>query len=157
MAFSDEHIAVWALEFAIAIFVVACPCGIALAAPTALLVGSGLAAKHGILAHGGGEAFQEMAQLDLIVFDKTGTLTEGGRTFPKIRVFPKIRSIPSFEPQTPHIVVSPHRIPTSTMPPSLFVPFLLAGMIITVREYSFFILFTHSLRDQAISYGVNGW
>ncbi|TFK55683.1 heavy metal translocatin [Heliocybe sulcata] len=69
---------VWSLEFAIAVFVVACPCGIGLAAPTALLVGSGLAAKFGILARGGGEAFQEAAQLDLIVFDKTGTLTEGG-------------------------------------------------------------------------------
>ncbi|OCH90973.1 heavy metal translocatin [Obba rivulosa] len=69
---------VWSLEFAIAVFVVACPCGIGLAAPTALLVGSGLAAKFGILARGGGEAFQEAAQLDIIVFDKTGTLTEGG-------------------------------------------------------------------------------
>ncbi|KAG2367395.1 heavy metal translocatin [Suillus spraguei] len=69
---------VWSLEFAIAVFVVACPCGIGLAAPTALLVGSGLAAKHGILARGGGEAFQEMAQVDILVFDKTGTLTEGG-------------------------------------------------------------------------------
>ncbi|KAG1755715.1 heavy metal translocatin [Suillus lakei] len=68
----------WSLEFAIAVFVVACPCGIGLAAPTALLVGSGLAAKYGILARGGGEAFQEMAQLDIVVFDKTGTLTEGG-------------------------------------------------------------------------------
>ncbi|KAM5540378.1 hypothetical protein V8D89_005836 [Ganoderma adspersum] len=70
--------AVWSLEFAIAVFVVACPCGIGLAAPTALLVGSGLAAKFGVLARGGGEAFQEAAQLDIIVFDKTGTLTEGG-------------------------------------------------------------------------------
>lgn len=69
---------VWSLEFAIAVFVVACPCGIGLAAPTALLVGSGLAAKYGILARGGGEAFQEAAQLDIIVFDKTGTLTQGG-------------------------------------------------------------------------------
>ncbi|KAI0068680.1 heavy metal translocatin [Artomyces pyxidatus] len=69
---------VWSLEFAIAVFVVACPCGIGLAAPTALLVGSGLAANFGILARGGGEAFQEAAQLDAIVFDKTGTLTEGG-------------------------------------------------------------------------------
>lgn len=71
-------VAVWSLEFAIAVFVVACPCGIGLAAPTALLVGSGLAAKYGILVRGGGEAFQEAAQLDLVVFDKTGTLTEGG-------------------------------------------------------------------------------
>ncbi|KAF5393831.1 hypothetical protein D9757_000032 [Collybiopsis confluens] len=68
---------VWALEFAIAVFVVACPCGIGLAAPTALLVGSGLAAKYGILARGGGEAFQEASRLDIVVFDKTGTITEG--------------------------------------------------------------------------------
>ncbi|KAI9447985.1 heavy metal translocatin [Lactarius indigo] len=70
---------VWSLEFAIAVFVVACPCGIGLAAPTALLVGSGLAAKFGILVRGGGEAFQEAAQLDAIAFDKTGTLTIGGQ------------------------------------------------------------------------------
>ncbi|KAH9045354.1 heavy metal translocatin [Lactarius pseudohatsudake] len=70
---------VWSLEFAIAVFVVACPCGIGLAAPTALLVGSGLAAKFGILVRGGGEAFQEAAQLDAIAFDKTGTLTVGGQ------------------------------------------------------------------------------
>lgn len=67
----------WSLEFAVAVFVVACPCGLALAAPTALFVGGGLAAKHGILVKGGGEAFQEASRLDAIVFDKTGTLTEG--------------------------------------------------------------------------------
>ncbi len=70
--------AFWSLEFAIAVFVVACPCGIGLAAPTALFVGSGLAAKHGILVRGGGEAFQEASNIDAVVFDKTGTLTEGG-------------------------------------------------------------------------------
>ncbi|KAL9112905.1 MAG: hypothetical protein Q9187_007700, partial [Circinaria calcarea] len=69
--------AFWSLEFAIAVFVVACPCGIGLAAPTALFVGGGLAAKHGILVRGGGEAFQEAGDLDAVVFDKTGTLTEG--------------------------------------------------------------------------------
>ncbi|KAA6415305.1 MAG: copper resistance-associated P-type ATPase [Lasallia pustulata] len=70
--------AFWSLEFAIAVFVVACPCGIGLAAPTALFVGGGLAAKSGILVRGGGEAFQEASDLDAVVFDKTGTLTEGG-------------------------------------------------------------------------------
>ncbi|KAG4423607.1 hypothetical protein IFR04_003289 [Cadophora malorum] len=70
--------AFWALHFAITVFVAACPCGIALAAPTALFVGSGLAAQHGILVKGGGEAFQDASALDVVVFDKTGTLTEGG-------------------------------------------------------------------------------
>ncbi|KAK9315241.1 hypothetical protein V1524DRAFT_430424 [Lipomyces starkeyi] len=73
---------VWSLEFAISVFVVACPCGIGLAAPTAMFVGTGIAAKYGILPRGGGEAFQEGAQVDVVVFDKTGTLTEGGA--PKI-------------------------------------------------------------------------
>lgn len=70
--------ALWSLRFAIAVFVIACPCGIGLAAPTALFVGGGLAAQHGILVRGGGEAFQEASALDCIVFDKTGTLTQGG-------------------------------------------------------------------------------
>lgn len=69
---------VWSLQFAIAVFIIACPCGIGLAAPTALFVGGGLAAKHGILVKGGGEAFQEASKLDIVVFDKTGTLTQGG-------------------------------------------------------------------------------
>jgi Cu+-exporting ATPase len=73
----DSWIA-WSLQFAIAVFVVACPCGLALAAPTALFVGGGLAAKHGILVKGGGEAFEKASKLDCIVFDKTGTLTLGG-------------------------------------------------------------------------------
>lgn len=67
----------WSLQFAIAVFVVACPCGLALAAPTALFVGGGLAAQHGILVKGGGEAFEKASRLDCIVFDKTGTLTVG--------------------------------------------------------------------------------
>jgi len=54
----------WSLRFAISVFVVACPCGIGLAAPTALFVGGGLAAKNGILVKGGGEAFQEASDLD---------------------------------------------------------------------------------------------
>lgn len=87
----------WSLEFAIAVFVVACPCGIGLAAPTALLVGSGLAAKYGILARGGGEAFQEMAQVDVVVFDKTGTLTEGGQ--PQVSDF-EVTSGPAWTRQT---------------------------------------------------------
>ena len=68
----------FALQFAIAVFVVACPCGLALAAPTAIFVGGGLAAKHGILAKGGGEAFEKASHIDCVVFDKTGTLTQGG-------------------------------------------------------------------------------
>lgn len=68
----------FAFQFAIAVFVVACPCGLGLAAPTAIFVGGGLAAKYGILAKGGGEAFEKASKVDCVVFDKTGTLTVGG-------------------------------------------------------------------------------
>lgn len=72
----------FSLQFAISVFVVACPCGLGLATPTAVFVGSGLAAKHGLLVKGGGEAFEKASQIDCVVFDKTGTLTVGGE--PKI-------------------------------------------------------------------------
>lgn len=73
---------IWSLQFAISVFVIACPCGIGLAAPTACYVGGGLAAKYGILVQGGGEAFQEASLVDCVAFDKTGTLTQGGE--PKV-------------------------------------------------------------------------
>ncbi|CAK7270300.1 hypothetical protein SEPCBS119000_004018 [Sporothrix epigloea] len=69
---------VFSLQFAIAVFVVACPCGLGLAAPTAIFVAGGMAAKHGILVKGGGEAFEKASRIDCVVFDKTGTLTLGG-------------------------------------------------------------------------------
>ncbi|KAI2607974.1 heavy metal translocatin [Hypoxylon sp. NC1633] len=70
---------VFSLQFSIAVFVVACPCGLALAAPTAIFVGGGLAAKHGLLVKGGGEAFEKASRIDCVIFDKTGTLTVGGK------------------------------------------------------------------------------
>lgn len=66
-----------AFQFAIAVLVIACPCGIGLAAPTAQAVGSGLLAKAGILAQGGGEAVQLASNVNVVVFDKTGTITKG--------------------------------------------------------------------------------
>ncbi|WVF69120.1 hypothetical protein IAT40_003894 [Kwoniella sp. CBS 6097] len=67
----------FALGFAIACLVVACPCGIGLAVPCANAVGNGVAAKAGILASGGGEAFLAATKITRVVFDKTGTLTVG--------------------------------------------------------------------------------
>ncbi|SPO04888.1 related to CCC2 - P-type ATPase involved in export of Cu++ from the cytosol into intracellular, s [Cephalotrichum gorgonifer] len=75
---NDGSWVAYALQFSIAVFVVACPCGLALAAPTAIFVGGGIAAKHGILVKGGGEAFEKASKIGCVVFDKTGTLTTGG-------------------------------------------------------------------------------
>lgn len=65
-----------ALETAIAILVIACPCALGLATPISLLVGTGRAAKKGILFRSA-EALESVSKINLIGFDKTGTLTEG--------------------------------------------------------------------------------
>ncbi len=65
-----------AIEVMIAVLVIACPCALGLATPTALVVGAGRAAQLGILISGP-EVFEKSTNIDTIIFDKTGTLTSG--------------------------------------------------------------------------------
>ncbi|MEH1814725.1 MAG: heavy metal translocating P-type ATPase [Nostoc sp.] len=64
------------LKLAIAVMVVACPCALGLATPTAILVGTAMGAERGLLIKGG-DVLERVHQLNTVVFDKTGTLTTG--------------------------------------------------------------------------------
>ncbi len=101
--YGDENPIAFSLMFGIASLVISCPCALGLATPTAVMVGTGVGASHGILMKGG-ETLEVASKANVVLFDKTGTLTRGKPAvtdFTRVASDEFLRSLMSGESMSP--------------------------------------------------------
>jgi len=77
------------IKSVVSVLIIACPCALGLATPTAVLAGTGRAAREGIIIRGG-DVLEMLSQIDTVAFDKTGTLTHGNLEVVNVRTFGQV-------------------------------------------------------------------
>jgi P-type Cu+ transporter len=93
----------YALTSAIAVLIIACPCAMGLATPTAIMVGTGKGAEHGILVRDGA-ALEQAQRITAVVLDKTGTITRGEPSVTRVELMPGVT-----EAELLHVVAAAER------------------------------------------------
>ncbi|MBI2357049.1 copper-translocating P-type ATPase [Candidatus Dojkabacteria bacterium] len=120
-----------AIYIATTVLIIACPCALGLATPTAIMVGSGLGAENGILLKNA-EALEIAHKIDSIVFDKTGTLTIGR---PEVTDFLKIRDLSNEEVSMIRSVEDLSEHPLSTAVTGYIVSTMTDSKVIKVEKF----------------------